>query len=101
MKFFETSKYFSFKKSTYLNLRWIAIIGQLISVNFVYFVLDFKFDFFTSNLIILFGAISNIYLIYFYNKSELSDRSALVFSILDILQLSILLFLTGGVNTSC
>jgi len=98
MKFFETSKYFSFKKSTYVNLRWIAIIGQLISVNFVYLVLDFKFDFFISNLIILIGAISNIYLIYFYNKSELSDRSALVFSILDILQLSILLFLTGGVK---
>ena len=33
MKFFETSKYFSLKKSTYINLRWIAIIGQLITIN--------------------------------------------------------------------
>ena len=45
MKFFETSKYHSFKKSTYISLRWIGIIGQLISVNFVYFFLNFKFDF--------------------------------------------------------
>ena len=47
MKFFETSKHHSFKKSTYITLRWIGIIGQLIAVNFVYFVLDFKFDFIT------------------------------------------------------
>ena len=37
MKFFETSKYYSFKKSTYIILRWIGIIGQLIAVNIVYF----------------------------------------------------------------
>ena len=37
MKFFETSKYFSLKKSTYITLRWIGIIGQLISINLVIF----------------------------------------------------------------
>ena len=45
MKFFETSKYFTLKKSTYINLRWIAIIGQLVTINLVYFILDFKFNF--------------------------------------------------------
>ena len=50
MKFFETSKYYSLKKSTYILLRWIAIIGQLISVNLVYFYLDFKFDFISRQL---------------------------------------------------
>jgi len=52
MKFFETSKYHSFKKSTYITLRWIGILGQLIAVNFVYFILNFEFDFITSNIII-------------------------------------------------
>ena len=52
MKFFETSKYHFFKKSTYVSLRWIGIIGQLISVYFVYFFLNFEFDFIISNLII-------------------------------------------------
>ena len=33
MKFFETSKQYSLKKSIYINLRWIGIIGQLISIN--------------------------------------------------------------------
>jgi two-component system sensor histidine kinase RegB len=55
MKFFETSKYFSLKKSTYINLRWIAIIGQLMTINLVYFVFDFEFSFILVNLILLLG----------------------------------------------
>ena len=97
MKFFETSKYHTFKKSTYINLRWIGIIGQLIAVNFVYFFLNFKFDFLSSNLIIFFGVLSNLYLIFVYKKTQLSDRSALIFLIIDILQLSFLIYLTGGI----
>ena len=98
MKFFETSKYHSFKKSTYLSLRWIGIIGQLTTVNFVYFILNFEFDFLSSNLIILLGILSNLYLYFIYKKTQLSDRSAFIFLVIDILQLSILLYLTGGVN---
>ena len=97
MKFFETSKYDSLRKSTYVNLRWIGIIGQLISVNLVYFYFNFLFDFVLCNLIILIGILSNLYLIFIYKKVQLSDRSALLFLIIDILQLGILLFLTGGV----
>ncbi len=97
MEFFETSKQYSFKKSTYINLRWIGIIGQFIAVNFVYLILNFKFNFLLSNLIIIFGAISNFYLIYVYKKTQLSDRSAFIFLFLDILQLSTLLYLTGGI----
>ena len=97
MKFLETSEYSSFKKSTYINLRWIGIIGQLISVNFVYFFLNFKFDFVSSNLIIFLGILSNIYLIYIYKKTQLSDRSAFIFLVIDITQLGGLLYLTGGV----
>ena len=98
MKFFETSKYHFFKKSTYISLRWIGIIGQLISVNFVYFFLNFKFDFVTSNLVIFFGILSNLFLIYVYRKTQLSDRSAFIFLVIDILQLGALLYLTGGIT---
>ena len=45
MKFFETSKYYSLKKSTYINLRWIGILGQLLSVNFIYFYFGFDLNF--------------------------------------------------------
>ena len=84
MKFFETSKYHSFKKSTYINLRWIGIIGQFIAVNFVYFILNFKFDFILSNIVIIFGILSNLYLIFIYQKTQLSDRSAFIFLVIDI-----------------
>ena len=97
MKFFETSKYYTLKKSTYISLRWIAIIGQLISINLVYFYFNFNFNFFLSNFIIFLGAISNLYLVFIYNKTQLSDRSALIFLIIDIFQLSTLIYLTGGI----
>ncbi len=98
MKFFETSKYHFFKKSTYVSLRWIGIIGQLISIYLVYFYLNFKFNFFISNLIISLGILSNLYLIFIYKKTQLSDRSAFIFLVIDIFQLGALLYLTGGVT---
>ena len=97
MKFFETSKYYTLKKSTYINLRWIGIIGQLISVCFVYLILNFDFDFVKSIIIIFVGTISNIYLTFFYQKTQISDRSALLFLMIDIMQLGALVYLTGGV----
>ena len=97
MKFFETSKSYSLKKSTYISLRWIGIIGQLLSVYIVYFYFNFNFNFFSSNLIICLGILSNIYLVIIYKKTQLSDRSALIFLIIDIFQLGSLIYLTGGI----
>ncbi len=97
MKFFETSKYYSLKKSTYISLRWIGIIGQLISVNFIYFYFGFDFDFIFANITIFLGILSNFYLIFIYAKSQLSDRSSSIFLLTDIFQLGILIYLTGGI----
>ena len=97
MEFFETSKYFSLKKSTYINLRWIAIIGQLITVNSVYFIFNFQFDLILENLIILIGIISNLYLIYINKNTQLADKPAFFFLLIDVLQLSLLIYLTGGI----
>jgi len=98
MKFFETSKQYTLKKSTYINLRWIGIIGQLISIYLVYFYFNFKFDFIASNIIILVGIISNLYLVFIYKKTQLTDRSALIYLLIDIVQLSGLIYLTGGIK---
>ena len=97
MKFFETSKYFSLKKSTYINLRWIAIIGQLITINLTYFIFEFKFDLILENSIILIGILSNLYLIYINKNTQLLDKTAFLFLLIDILQLSCLIYLTGGI----
>ena len=97
MKFFETSKYYTLQKSTYILLRWIGIIGQLISINIVYFIFKFEFNFILCNFIVVLGILSNFYLISIYKKIQLSDRSALLFLVIDIFQLGSLLYLTGGV----
>ena len=98
MEFFETSKYYSLKKSTYINLRWIAIIGQLITVNLIYFYFNLKFNLVLENSIIIIGIVSNFYLIYINNDTQLSDRTAFFFLLIDILQLSCLIYLTGGMS---
>jgi len=97
MELSKISETYSLNRSTYINLRWIGIIGQLITINLVKFIFNFNFDFLTANLIIFIGAISNIYLSYNYNKIQLSNRSALIFLLIDIVQLSALLYLTGGI----
>jgi len=97
MKFFETSKYFTLKKSTYINLRWIAIIGQLITINCVYFIFNFKFNFIYANLIVIIGGLSNLYLIYVHPRTQLLDREAFFSLLTDVLQLSFLIYLTGGI----
>ena len=97
MKFFETSKYFSLKKSTYINLRWIAIIGQLITVNLIYFIFNLTFDLILGNLTILIGTLSNLYLIHINKNTQLIDKTAFLFLLIDISQLSCLIYLTGGI----
>ena len=98
MEFFETSKYFSLKKSTYINLRWIAIIGQFTTINVIYFIFGFDFNLILENSIILIGSISNLYLIYINKNTQLSDKTAFLFLLIDILQLSGLIYLTGGIT---
>tara|TARA_Y100001935_G_scaffold250091_1_gene249661 strand:+ start:2830 stop:3030 length:201 start_codon:yes stop_codon:yes gene_type:complete len=56
---------YSLDKTTYINLRWIGIIGQLITINVVAIILKFKFEFIIANTIVLFGVISNIFLFFF------------------------------------
>ena len=71
MKFFETSKIYTLNRLQYIRLRWIAIIGQLVTINLVKFVFDFEFNYILSNFIIYLGAISNLFLIYYYKKIRL------------------------------
>ena len=87
---------FSLNKNTYINLRWIGIIGQFITINTVSFILKFEFNFILANIIVFFGALSNLALIYFYKKTQLSEINSFYFLVLDIFQLSFLLYLTGG-----
>jgi len=97
MEFLNNSKNYSLNRKTYINLRWIAIIGQFVAINLAAFFFKFDFPYIKTNIVVLIGAISNIYLISFYVKNLLSNRTAFNFLIIDILQLTLLFYFTGGI----
>ena len=91
------SNIYSLNKSTYINLRWIGIIGQFLTINIVYFIFKFQFNIYLTNLIVFLGVISNLILVYFYQKNILSNKASFTFLLVDILQLGSLIYLTGGI----
>jgi len=84
-------------KKTLVNLRWIAIIGQIIAVNFVYFYLKLDLPIVETHIIIFIGLITNIVLQFNIRTNQLKDLSSSLFLAYDLLQLSALLYLTGGI----
>ena len=84
-------------KKTLVDLRWIAIIGQIIAINFVYFFLKLDLPIFETHIIILIGFTTNIILQFRIKTNQLKDLNSALFLIYDLLQLSILLYLTGGI----
>ena len=98
MKFLETSKLYSLNKSTYINLRWIAYIGQLSAILIVQFFLQFKFDYLICIAIVCLGILTNIYLQFKVKENQLTNFSASIYLSYDIGQLGFLFFLTGGIT---
>ena len=96
MELSSNSKSSYLNKITYVNLRWIGILGQFITINTVAFLFKFEFNFLLANIIVLLGVLSNIFLFYFFKKNQLEEKISLTFLTLDIIQLSFLLYLTGG-----
>ena len=84
-------------KKTLVNLRWIAIIGQLFAINFVYFYLELNLPVIETHIIVFIGFITNIVLQFIIRTNQLKDLSSSLFLTYDLLQLSALLYLTGGI----
>ena len=84
-------------KKTLVFLRWIAILGQLFSVNLVFFYLDLNFPVLLCHAVIIIGFFTNLYLQFGLKATQLKDLYSCSFLMYDIIQLSILLFLTGGI----
>ena len=98
MRFFEASNLYYLNKSTYINLRWIAYIGQLISILFVQFVLAFSFDYIYCIAIIFFSILTNLYLQFRVKENQLNNFTSTIYLTYDILQLGLLFFFTGGIT---
>jgi len=98
MKFLKTSNLYSLNKSTYVYLRWIAYIGQIIAILIVRFLLDYKFNYFACISIIFFSVLTNFYLQFKIKDNQLNNTTSTIYLSYDIFQLGILLFFTGGVT---
>ena len=98
MKFFDNSETYILNKSTYVNLRWIAFIGQISSIFIVEFILNFKFNYLPCLAIIFLGVLTNIILQFKVKQNQMGNRLSLIYLMYDILQLGLLFFLTGGIT---
>ncbi len=85
-------------KKTLVTLRWIAIIGQLIAINFVYYYFKLELPILVAHTVILVGLITNIILQFKIKENQLNDLYSASFLIYDLLQLTFLLYLTGGIT---
>jgi len=94
---FRTKENLSLDKKTLTILRYIAIFGQFLAVSIVYFYLKLPFPLNLSYLVILIGIATNIYLQFGIKINQLKDLYAAPFLLYDLIQLSILLYLTGGI----
>ena len=62
LEIFKSADDIKLDKNTLVILRWIAIVGQFMTINVVYFILKFNFPYFYCCLIIFFGVLTNIFL---------------------------------------
>ncbi|WP_119421147.1 ActS/PrrB/RegB family redox-sensitive histidine kinase [Desertibaculum subflavum] len=84
---------------TLIVLRWLAIIGQTLAILFVHFGLDFRLPLglclATVGVLV---AVNLVSFTLFPTSHRLTDRGAAAFLALDIVQLAVLLYLTGGLG---
>ena len=99
---FRTKENLNLDKNTLTILRYIAIFGQFLAINIVYFFLGLPFPIELSYAVISLGLVTNLYLQFGIKINQLRDFYSLIFLVYDLVQLSILLYLTGGIfNPFC
>jgi two-component system sensor histidine kinase RegB len=84
---------------TLLVLRWLAILGQTVTVVTASFYLGLRVELGLCFLAIGASVISNLIAMSIFPENQrLSDRDAMLTLLFDLAQLAFLLFLTGGLN---
>jgi Signal transduction histidine kinase len=84
---------------TLVAVRWIAIAGQIGTILVAMLTLDLRFDYGAFALVIGASIILNIVSSFIYpENTRLSERGATLMLLFDILQLSALLYFSGGLN---
>lgn len=85
--------------STLVSLRWLALFGQTAALLFTYFVLGFGLPLGFCFLVVAMSAVLNIGLRFAYGRvDQLDEPPAAAVLAFDILQLTALVYLTGGIE---
>ena len=81
----------------HIEQRWLAVVGQLIAILITDSVLQFSLPIAELLLLVLASVFVNLWLLLRYPISHiLTDRQAIIFFSYDLIQLTALLYLTGG-----
>jgi len=97
-EFFTSKDSIHLDKKTLVILRWIALVGQFLTISIVYFIFKFELPFLYCFFIIFIGVLSNFYLQFKFKKNQLNNFASTFFLFYDLIQLSLLLYLTGGIT---
>ena len=97
-EFFASKDNIQLDKKTLIILRWIALVGQYTTISIVFFILNFQLSFYYCSIIIFIGVVTNLYLQFKVKENQLNNFASTFFLLYDILQLSALLYLTGGIT---
>ncbi len=97
-EFFTSKDNIHLDKKTLVILRWIALVGQYVTISIVFFIFKFELPFFYCSLIIFVGVLTNLYLQFKFKKNQLNNFASTFCLFYDLFQLSLLLYLTGGIT---
>tara|TARA_Y100000590_G_scaffold293160_1_gene330168 strand:- start:1571 stop:2857 length:1287 start_codon:yes stop_codon:yes gene_type:complete len=96
--FFTSKDNIQLDKKTLVFLRWIALVGQYLTISIVYFIFKFELPFLYCSIVITLGILTNLYLQFKFKKNQLNNFTSTFFLFYDLIQLSVLLYLTGGIT---
>ena len=96
--FFTSKDSIQLDKKTLVFLRWIALVGQYLTITTVYFIFEFELPFLYCSIIISIGVLTNLFLQFVFKNNQLNNFAATFCLFYDLLQLSFLLYLTGGIT---
>tara|TARA_B100002051_G_scaffold122700_1_gene116868 strand:+ start:243 stop:1523 length:1281 start_codon:yes stop_codon:yes gene_type:complete len=86
------------EKKTVVVLRWIALIGQLITIYIVNFFLKFELPLMYCTLTIFFGGLTNVFIQFNFKRNYLNNLESTILLFYDVIQLSVIIYLTGGIT---
>lgn len=84
--------------NTLVLIRWVALIGQCIAIFTTHYVFDIELERTAISMVLLCSVMVNIGITFMHGRKQLTAHMALIYLCYDALQLSLMLFLTGGLQ---